>query len=64
MGFHESDRILSKNRAHNEAYNQYTTMRNQGMSNEDIVELVQTHQETDLFRSTVNALIIQLAASL
>lgn len=42
MGFYEDDRILSKNRLHNKAYKLITDLRISGLSNDEIINNVDT----------------------
>lgn len=47
MGFSEDDRIRSKNKLHNEAYQGYINLKNEGLSDEQIRNVCKnfTHEE-------------------
>ena len=42
MGFNEDDRIRSKNKLHNEAYEEYLKLKSQGYTDEDVTYYCQT----------------------
>lgn len=59
MGFFEDDRIRSKNRVHNLAYNEFLALKKRGWSNKEIVAHYNSVQ--DQIRNEIHQEIIKIA---
>lgn len=63
MGFHEYDRIRTKNKLYNDAMSLYQTLKNIGMSDNDIVKHIKdaANITTDPYRNDIYMCVERLA---
>jgi hypothetical protein len=60
MGMYEDDRIRSKNRIHNEAYELFESMRAKGYTDGDIKSVCASVEPGDEYRNEIYSMILKI----